>query len=150
MGEKSTRDGRRQSRIVKGNDKGLEVYTVNHHKNGELRLDVTIQYKPGGEDLILAHGHKDYDHDQWFSAFQPQEADGCYLQSSSAGVVLDVSEAADASDVCWWHMSDGRVLGVHEGQVVEYDDETLAPLVSTKELGNITAKANCDCWPLGR
>ena len=44
-----------------------------------------------------------------------------------------------SSTVCWWHMHDGRVLGVHDGQVVEYDAETLSPLgivVSTKELRN--------------
>lgn len=40
MGAKSTRDGRRQSRLVKGNGDGLSVYTINHHKDGELRLDV--------------------------------------------------------------------------------------------------------------
>lgn len=108
MGAKSTRDGRRQSRLVKGDDNGLSVYTINHHKDGgELRLDVrgvdwterrgssrieqnfipqnfihptfpfshqqvTIKYKPGGEDLVEAHGHEDYNHDKWFSAFAPQ------------------------------------------------------------------------------
>ena len=30
--------------------------------------------------------------------------------------------------VCWWHMSDGKVLGVHDGLIVEYDAETLSPL----------------------
>jgi len=30
--------------------------------------------------------------------------------------------------VCWWHMQDGRVLGVHDGQVIEYDAACLAPL----------------------
>lgn len=36
-------------------------------------------------------------------------------------------------------ISDGKVLGVHEGQIVEYDAETLSPLgivVNSKELGN--------------
>lgn len=36
-------------------------------------------------------------------------------------------------------VSDGKVLGVHEGQIVEYDAETLSPLgivVNNKELGN--------------
>lgn len=46
-------------------------------------------------------------------------------------------DIGEAEKVCWWHMDDGRVLGVHEGQIVEYDDETLSPLgivVSKKEL----------------
>ncbi len=126
MGEKSSRDGRRQSRLVKGDDDGLQVYTVNHHKDGELRLDVTIKYKPGGEDIVEAHGHEDYSHEKWFSAFTPEEEDGCYIQDPK-GVILDgVGEPAEK--ICWWHMADGRVLGVHEGQVVEYDAETLSPL----------------------
>ncbi len=36
-------------------------------------------------------------------------------------------------------MNDGKVLGVHEGQIVEYDSETLSPLgivVTKKELNN--------------
>lgn len=40
IGAKSARDERRQSRLVKGDDNGLSVYTINHHKGGELRLDV--------------------------------------------------------------------------------------------------------------
>ena len=42
MGGSSARDGRRQSRILKGNKDGLEIYTVSHHKGGELRLDATV------------------------------------------------------------------------------------------------------------
>lgn len=127
MGEKSTRDGRRQSRVVRGDGAGLHVYTVNHHKGGELRLDVSIRYKPGGEDLVEAHGHEDYAHDKWFSAYRPQEEDGCYLQSPD-GIILEASDHGGGEKVCWWHMADGRVLGVHEGQVIEYDAETLSPL----------------------
>jgi len=132
MGAKSTRDGRRQSRLVKGDDAGLSVHTINHHKGGELRLDVTIKYKPGGEDVIEAHGHEDYNHDRWFSAFAPQPDDGCYVQNPN-GVILDSSGGAaggpngTAQKVCWFHLDD-KVLGVHEGQVVEYDAETLSPL----------------------
>lgn len=32
------------------------------------------------------------------------------------------------SKVCWWRMADGVVLGLHQGQLVEYDVETLSPL----------------------
>ena len=24
-------------------------------------------------------------------------------------------------EVCWWHMKDGAVLGVHHGMIIEYD-----------------------------
>jgi hypothetical protein len=38
---------------------------------GELRLDATIKYRDGGEDLFEAHGHMDFDHDRWFAAYTP-------------------------------------------------------------------------------
>ncbi len=41
--------------------------------------------------------------------------------------------------VCWWHMKDGKVLGGHNGMIIEYDPTTLAPLgmvVSRDELVN--------------
>jgi len=66
IGEKSQRDGRRQTRVVVGDDKGIKVYTVSHHKGGELRLDVTVTYREEGEgnDVVEAHGHEDFDHSQ--------------------------------------------------------------------------------------
>jgi hypothetical protein len=87
---------------------------------------VTIKYKPGGEDVIEAHGHEDYNHDRWFSAFAPQPDDGCYIQKPD-GIILDSSGGEAGEKVCWFHLDD-KVLGVHEGQIVEYDSETLSPL----------------------
>ena len=41
---------------------------------------------------------------------------------------------ADPEDaVCWWHMSCGRVLGCHDGMLLEYDSETLSPLGVVRE-----------------
>ena len=34
IGEKSQRDGRRQTRVVRGDSEELRVYTVNHHQAG--------------------------------------------------------------------------------------------------------------------
>jgi len=34
----------------------------------------------------------------------------------------------DGDTVAWWHMSDGRVLGVYDGRLIEYEPSTLAPL----------------------
>lgn len=58
----------------------------------------------------------------------------CYLAVPDGKVEFD-----ETSKICWWHMNDGKVLGVHEGQIVEYDNETLSPLgivVTKKELNN--------------
>ena len=38
-----------------------------------------------------------------------------------------------------WHMADDKVLGVHDGQMVEYDAGTLSPLgivVNRKQMEN--------------
>ena len=136
IGPKSTRDHTRQTRIVRGNSKVLEIYTVNHHKrdendNAELRLDAIMDLKEGALEIIA--DNQDYDHQNWFSAFIPEEEDGCYLPIPDGKVACE----SLCSQVCWWHMNDGKVLGVHENQIVEYDEQTLSPLgivVTKKEL----------------
>eukprot|EP00903_Cladosiphon_okamuranus_P022060 g20287.t1 len=131
IGEKSTRDGRRQTRLVRGTEDCLKVYTVSHHVEGakDARLDLTLNYDDPTHPVI-AHGHEDYDHSSWFSAYMPEEEDGCYLDhkqlASDGGAVAPGAYTGDVQ--CWWHMEDGRVLGVHDGMVVEYDQELLAPI----------------------
>merc|ERR1719163_2367261 len=49
----------------------------------------------------------------------------------------ELDDLSDPNAVCWWHMKDGAVLGVHNGMIIEYDASTLAPLgmvVSRDEL----------------
>lgn len=129
VGKKSTRDSRRQTRLVQGDARGLRIYTVNHHLRNPstnralTRLDAEIDYADG--TLKMAHGSEDYDHGDWFSAYTPQEADGCYLAAPSGQVACTQSSP---DSVCWWHMADGKTLGVHDGQLVEYDAVTLSPL----------------------
>lgn len=124
IGSTSSRDGRRQTRIVHGTAEGLSVYTVSHHQGGEeLRLDCSVTYEGG--QVVTHHGHEDYDHAKWFSAYTPLPADGCYVNSRDG---LIAAKPHQLGTVCWWHMFDGRVLGVHDGMVVEYDSECLSPL----------------------
>jgi len=127
MTARSTRDGRRQSRLVRGNKDGFEICTVNHAKGGEVRLDCTVTFGADGEEsVVMAHPHEDYDHDLWFKAYTPQDEDGCYIEGAE-GTLNDDDEWTDKT-VCWWHMADGAVLGVHDGMIIEYDESTLAPL----------------------
>jgi len=136
MTTRSTRDGKRHSRIVRGTEEGFEICTVNHKKGGEVRLDATITYDgESHESIVLAHPHEDYDHDLWFQAYTPASEDGCYISSPEG--VLNADGSWDEKTVCWWHMADGAVLGVHDGMIIEYDATTLAPLgmvVSKDEL----------------
>eukprot|EP00972_Heterocapsa_arctica_P070160 10365133-Heterocapsa_arctica.AAC.1 len=81
MTTRSTRDGRRQSRLVRGNATGFEVCTVDHSKGGTVRLDATITYSDQCEidptmsmddmdgavecsTIVFAHKSVDYDHDK--------------------------------------------------------------------------------------
>jgi len=136
MTARSTRDGRRHSRFLRGTAEGFEICTVNHAKDGELRLDCTVTYGDDNtESIVMAHPHEDYDHDLWFQAYTPREEDGCYIEGADG--TLNEDEEWTEKTVCWWHMADGAVLGVHDGMIIEYDATSLAPLgmvVSKDEL----------------
>jgi hypothetical protein len=147
MTSRSSRDGRRHSRYVRGNKDGFEICTVDHSKGGVVRLDATVTYSDscdvdageGGScsTMVFAHDHEDYDHDAWFSAYVPQNEDGCQIMQADGELNLNLSGEAVLNEVCWWHMKDGAVLGVHNGMIIEYDGDTLAPLgmvVSRDEL----------------
>jgi len=69
--------------------------------------------------------------ENWFSAQIPQPGDGCYLLvpdgKEGDSMKASIDEYEDNA-VCWWHMSNGAVLGVHDGLLLEYDEETHAPI----------------------
>ncbi|KAJ1448367.1 calcineurin-like phosphoesterase [Pelagophyceae sp. CCMP2097] len=147
MRTKASRDGRRQSRFLRGTEDGFEVCTVNHARDGEVRLDATVTYSDecavdgtACSTVVFAHAHEDYDHDLWFSAYTPEANDGCYLRDPDGVLNPEGSAHADIADpatICWWHMADGAVLGAYKSMIVEYDSSTLAPLgmvVSADEL----------------
>ena len=129
MTARSTRDGRRQSRLIRGNKDGFEICTVNHAKGGEVRVDATVTYCPdGGVSAVQAHEYEELSGDGWFRSYTPQEEDGCYIVNEGGGNILNEDTTWDDKTVCWWHMADGAVLGVHDGMIIEYDPTTLAPL----------------------
>ena len=114
MSKKSTRDTRQQSRLVRGTKKGFTISTIDHLKDGKERLDATVSFVGNDhESVVYAHPSEDYDHDAFFSAYTPEAEDGCYLQETEeCGINVDCKEES----VCWWHMSDGKVLGMHNGE----------------------------------
>jgi len=136
IGPSSTRDGCRQTRIIRGCHKRLEVYSVNHHKRDEkgrpdVRLDVEIDIGPEKVSHTVHPSQGEADKN-WIQAYNPSADDECYIESPN-GMIADL--AADKSKTCWWHMNDGLVLGLHHDQIVEYDADTLCPLgiVVTRE-----------------
>ena len=61
-----------------------------------------------------------------FSPFGCCLDDRCYIAAPD-GSIAD-ADSIDDSKVCWWHMADGAVIGLHQSQLVEYDAETLSSL----------------------
>ncbi|KAA8495588.1 hypothetical protein FVE85_1743 [Porphyridium purpureum] len=136
IGPESSRDGYRQTRIILTDPSlgdSMKMYSVNHHDGGSLRLDASVV---GQDSTAVSFALEHYPHDHvgkesWFRTFTPRPDDGCVLEPVQGEDVA----AARADKVCWWHTSSGSVLGVHDGMVIEYDEETLAPvgLVMTAE-----------------
>ena len=90
----TTRDGRQQSRLLKGTKDGFEVFTVNHAKGGEVRLDATITYSSCNEETaVSAHPSEDYDHDQFFSAYTPSD-DGTFTLTCPTRTIFNGSHVA--------------------------------------------------------
>lgn len=82
VGKISSRDGRRQTRIIQGSKDCLRLYTINHHKRdkdgtAELRLGASVYLMKN--KIEMCHGDEDFDHNNWFRAYVPEEEDGCYL-----------------------------------------------------------------------
>jgi hypothetical protein len=68
-----SRDGRNQSRLLRGNKDGFEICTIDHLKGGAIRLDATITYKDTGHEVgVYAHADEAYEHDKYFKVYQPQ------------------------------------------------------------------------------
>lgn len=130
----TSRDGRQQSRLIRGNKAGFEICTVDHQKEGKIRVDATITYSDCNHEVgVYAHKDEVLDSDKYFKVYAPCEGDALhppdknYIAYDSDGL-LRVNEEVSQDTVAWWRMSCGRVLGMLNGMLVEYDQSTLAPL----------------------
>lgn len=127
----ASRDGRQQSRLLRGNKKGFEICTVDHKAGGKIRLDATITYKDAGHEVgIYMHDDEAYDHDKYFKVYQPTEGDQQYFCGPESEEECNITddEPVTMDTRIWWRLSNGRVLGVMNGMLLEYDSSTLAPL----------------------
>jgi len=130
----TSRDTRQQSRLLRGNKDGFEICTVNHATGGTVRLDATITYTDTNHEVgVYAHEHADLQENANFmKVYSPSKGDECYVSydDDGDGVSIDPTDGCqvDEETIAWWHMSDGRVLGVYDGRLIEYEPSTLAPL----------------------
>jgi len=128
----TSRDGRQQSRLLRGNKDGFEVCTVDHQKGGAIRVDATITYTDDNHEVgVYAHGDESKTDDKYFKVYQPCAGDD--LHEPDAGYVdydgtLVLNQEITKESVAWWKMYCGRVLGMLNGNLIEYDPSTLAPL----------------------
>jgi hypothetical protein len=129
----TSRDGRQQSRLIRGNKDGFEICTVDHQKDGKIRVDATISYRGDSNEVgVYAHEDEAYDHDSYFKVYQPSAGDKLhppddgFKRYNSDGIIEPFDVEADT--VAWWFMSCGRALGMLNGNLIEYDSSTLAPL----------------------
>lgn len=130
----TSRDGRQQSRLIRGNKDGFEVCTVDHQKDGAIRVDASITYTDDNHEVgVYAHEDVERKGDQFFKVYQPSAGDALhppddgYIPYGEDGL-LHVDEEVTMDTVAWWRMADNRVLGMLNGMLVEYDPSTLAPL----------------------
>jgi hypothetical protein len=136
----ASRDGRQQSRLLRGNSEGFEICTVDHAKGGKVRLDATITYRDDSHEVgVYAYDDEAYDHETYFRVYTPQFNDDGYICAVEEEELCLISNACpvDSQTRCWWKLASGRVLGMLNGMLLEYDQSTLAPLglvVSADEL----------------
>ena len=129
----TSRDKRQQSRLLRGNKDGFEICTVNHADGGKIRLDATITYTDSNHEVgVYAHKHAELaGNDNFIKVYSPSTGDECYVEyDDEDGVSVDPTRgcSVDGDTVAWWHMSCGRVLGLYDGRLIEYEPSTLAPL----------------------
>ena len=129
----TSRDKRQQSRLLRGNKDGFEICTVNHAEGGTVRLDATISYKDDAHEVgVYAHGHTELsqENDNFIKVYSPTEGDECYVSYDEDELSIDPTRGCKVDDqtVAWWQMSCGRVLGLYDGRLIEYEPSTLAPL----------------------
>ena len=129
----ASRDGRQQSRLIRGDADGFEVCTIDHARGGAVRLDATISYTDENHEVgVYAHSHDDVEEmgETFMKVYKPEEGDECFVTYDEDTGVVDSTAGCevDGETVAWWKLNCGRVLGIYDGRLLEYDPSTLAPL----------------------
>jgi len=135
----TSRDGSQQSRLIRGNKEGFEICTVDHQRNGKIRLDATVTYQDcdheKGEYSWDVEEDGDDTNDTYVQVYTPPmdktEDDAPYpseedLVEYENFIVSHKNISEDTT--AWWYLKCGRVLGIFNGMLLEYDPSTLSPL----------------------
>jgi len=132
MRKGTSRDKRQQSRFLRGNKDGFEICTINHADGGKMRVDAAISYSDCLHEVgVYAHEHEELrENTSFVKVYSPTEGDANMMkydeEEKFSGPVGGGIVSKDTTN--WWYMSCGRVLGIYDGRLIEYDPSTLAPL----------------------
>jgi len=128
----TSRDGRQQSRLLRGDAKGFEICTVDHADGGSVRVDATITYRDANHEVgVYAHSDIERKGDEFFKVYAPSAGDELHPPDENLiqyDLEMHMEHPVTADTKAWWYMACGRVLGVLNGMLIEYDKSTLAPL----------------------
>mmetsp|Transcript_14728 Transcript_14728/g.21665 ORF Transcript_14728/g.21665 Transcript_14728/m.21665 type:complete len:404 (+) Transcript_14728:586-1797(+) len=128
----TSRDGRQQSRLIRGDKEGFQICTVDHQQDGKIRVDASITYSDSNHEVgIYCHEDVVRKGEEFFKVYAPSAGDALHPPDENMlrfedELHLDFEVTHDTK--AWWYMSDGRVLGMLNGMLIEYDQSTLAPL----------------------
>jgi hypothetical protein len=128
----TSRDTRQQSRLIRGNKDGFDICTIDHKNEGAVRVDASVTYSDCNHEVgVYAHEDVAYEHDKFFKVYAPCAGDDLHPPDSGFidyedELILESNISKDS--VAWWYLACGRVLGMLNGMLIEYDPSTLAPL----------------------
>merc|ERR1719203_841199 len=86
----TSRDGRQQSRLLRGSAEKFEICTVDH-RTGAVRLDATITYTDTNHEVgVYAHEHAELkENDNFIKVYSPSEGDECYVSYDDDSLDID-------------------------------------------------------------
>ena len=128
----TSRDGRQQSRLIQGNKDGFKICTVDHQDGGKIRVDATITYSDCNHEVgVYEHEDIRQKDDKFFKVYAPSAGDDLHPPDENLiqyETDMFLENPVSKETKAWWYMSCGRVLGLLNGMMIEYDKSTLAPL----------------------
>jgi hypothetical protein len=107
----------RQSRLLRFDDQGYQLYTVDHSNAGRLRLDLAQTWASKEAPSPILPGHD-----------LIAESDAGWLCSQLDCSLQEADGAGGAKGVQWLAAGPNVLLAVQDGLLVEYDMQMRAPL----------------------
>ncbi|KAF6253281.1 Metallo-dependent phosphatase-like protein [Scenedesmus sp. NREL 46B-D3] len=110
------RDGNRQSRLLRFDNQGYQLFTVDHVKAGKLRLDLQQPWASAGPPVPVTPEHE----------MIPDASAGWLSSRLECGLTDSVDE--ELGRVQWHAAGPNVMLAVQDDMLVEYDVEMRAPV----------------------